>query len=306
LPEGELKKMEDMRKWIFLVYACGILFGLSSCSSYYYSTLASNDRSGSYNVNNDFVIENDSVCIIYSFYGEDGPVSVIIQNKLDEPLFVDWERSALIVNGRATSYCKDAVPIEGVTESSSYGSTYNWDRQYGSVSSRSRGTFSGEMQVPKGIEFVPPRAQIESSDLTLNKLVFDIISREELIDQRFAKADGSHARLKAKKFRESNSPLQLRSFLAFFTGGENGRERHYSYYETSFYLSELVKAGNLAPSNFQAWRDESGNFFYNCDYRSRRIGWIWGAVALGAAGLTTVILLATKTPSLDMPDMPHF
>ena len=106
-----------------------------------------------------------------------------------------------------------------------------------------------------------------------------------------------------KTFSERNSPLRFRSYLALFTGGENGVERHYSYYETSFYLSELIKAGNVVPSSSQAWRNEEGNFFYNCDYRSRRAGLIWGSVALGVAGLTTVILLATKTPSLDMP---HF
>ena len=193
---------------------------------------------------------------------------------------MDWQRSALIINGKATSYYKDAIPVEGVTESSSYGSSYNWDRQYGSVSSRSRGSFSGEIQLPKGVEFIPPCAQIESSNLTLDKLVFDIVSREDLTDQPFEKAHGGRTNLKMKTFSERNSP-----------------------YETSFYLSELIKAGNVAPSSFQAWRNEEGNFFYNCDYRSRRTGLIWGSVALGVAGLTTVILLATKTPSLDMP---HF
>ena len=166
---------------------------------------------------------------------------------MDEPLFVDWQRSALIINGKATSYYKDAIPVEGVTESSSYGSSYNWDRQYGSVSSRSRGSFSGEIQLPKGVEFIPPYAQIESSNLTLDKLVFDIVSREDLTDQPFEKANGGRANLKMKTFSERNSPLRFRSYLALFTGGENGVERHYSYYETSFYLSELIKCRKCGP-----------------------------------------------------------
>lgn len=32
-----------MKKWMFLVCLSGMLLSLSSCSSYYYSTLASND-----------------------------------------------------------------------------------------------------------------------------------------------------------------------------------------------------------------------------------------------------------------------
>lgn len=157
-------------KRIMLILSFAVLFCMSSCSTYYYSTLASNDRSGSYNVNKDFVIDNDTACIIYSFYGEDGPVSVAIQNNLDKPLFVDWLRSALIVNGKAFSIHNGAVPIEGVTESTLYGSSYRWDRQYSSSDGYSRGSFQGEMQMPKDIEFIPSHAQIETANLKLDEL----------------------------------------------------------------------------------------------------------------------------------------
>ena len=50
-----------MKKWMFLVCLSGMLLSLSSCSSYYYSTLASNDRSGRYDVNKDFVIDNPRI-----------------------------------------------------------------------------------------------------------------------------------------------------------------------------------------------------------------------------------------------------
>lgn len=286
---------------IVLIMSFAVLYCMTSCSTYYYSTLASNDHSGNYDVNKDFVIDNDTACIIYSFYGEDGPVSVTIQNNLEEPLFVDWRRSALIVNGKAFSFHNGSVSIEGVTESSSYGSSYRWDRQYSSSDGYSRGSFQGEMQMPKDIEFIPPHAQIETANLRLDELT-DALNPYELADQRFVKSNGSITKLKARTFSERNSPLRFRTYLALFTGGENGVERHYSYYETSFYLSELVKAKNLPPSNFKAWNEQAGNFFYNCDYRGRRSGLIWGTVALGVAGITGIILLSTKTPSLDMPD----
>lgn len=224
-------------KRIMLILSFAVLFCMTSCSTYYYSTLASNDRLGNYDVNKDFVIDHDTACIIYSFYGENGPVSVTIQNNLEEPLFVDWRRSA----------------------------------------------------------------QIETANLKLDELT-DAINPYELADQRFVKSNGSVTKLKARTFSERNSPLRFRTYLALFTGGENGVERHYSYYETSFYLSELVRAKNLPPSNFKAWNEQAGNFFYNCDYRGARSGLIWGSVALGVAGISAIILLATKTPSLDMPD----
>ena len=100
-----------MKKWMFLVCLSGMLLSLSSCSSYYYSTLASNDRSGRYDVNKDFVIDNDSVCIIYNFHGEDGPVLVTVQNKMDEPLFVDWQMPFLSKGSR--SLLRTEVRITG-------------------------------------------------------------------------------------------------------------------------------------------------------------------------------------------------
>ncbi|MCD8263001.1 MAG: hypothetical protein LUD02_01640 [Tannerellaceae bacterium] len=78
-----------MKKILFASGLVVILF-LSSCSSYYYATLDSTDRTGAKNMHGDFVIENDTLTILYSFHGENAPVYVTVYNKLEEPLFVDW------------------------------------------------------------------------------------------------------------------------------------------------------------------------------------------------------------------------
>ena len=65
-------------------------------------------------------------------------------------MYIDWQRSSLIIGDKAVSYYKEVMPVQGDVES--YSSS---TRQYGSVSSYSRGSFIGEVQMSKGIEFIP-------------------------------------------------------------------------------------------------------------------------------------------------------
>ena len=142
-----------MKRMLFVLSVVALLC-MSSCSSYYYSVLESNDAVGEKNDDKDFVIENDSVCISYCFYGEDAPISITVYNKMDEPLFVDWQRSALIIDDVATSYYQENAPIQGQTESSSYGDSFSWSRRYSSTDAYSSGSFAGQIALPKGVSSV--------------------------------------------------------------------------------------------------------------------------------------------------------
>ena len=119
-----------MKKLIVFTCLLSLLFSLNACSSYYYSMLSSDKRIVGVNEYNDFVQENDSVRIIYNFYGEDAPVRITVFNKLDEPMYIDWQRSSLIIGDKAVSYYKEVMPVQGDVESYSC-----CTGQYGSVSS---------------------------------------------------------------------------------------------------------------------------------------------------------------------------
>ena len=102
-----------MRNLLYLFVFAALLLGLSACSSYYYSMLNSNDPVGEKNERGDFVQENDTVRISYRFWGENAPVTITIYNKLDEPLYVDWGRSALIIDDVATTYDPKVASVRG-------------------------------------------------------------------------------------------------------------------------------------------------------------------------------------------------
>lgn len=280
-------------KRILLLPVIVALFSMTSCSSYYYSILESNDTIGGKNEDKDFVIENDSVFISYCFYGEDAPVSITVYNKMDEPLFVDWQRSALIIDDVATSYYQGKAPIEGQTESSYSGSSYKWNRSYDFTDGYSNGAFAGEIALPKGVSFIPPKSKIKSTPLRLTNFPFDRIPKEEFVKQKFAKSNQDVVNVHVKKFTEEATPLSFRSYLSLYTAEPETAKRNYMSYESSFYVAELIKTGNVPPASFEAGKKQAGDFFYVHKVKGANAGWIVGAVAIGAAG---IVVESTLSP----------
>lgn len=252
---------------------------------------------GSYDANKDYVLENDSVMVSYCFYGENAPVTITIFNKLDEPLYVDWQRSALIVGDMATSFYKDNVPIRGVTASNSQSTTYRWGSRWSSTDGTSYGSFAGEMLVPKGMEFIPPKSKVEASQLKLENLPFNRLPKEIFATTRFARLNQTVANLKTVNFTEEDSPLRFRIYLSLFTDKENPK---YRTYESSFYISRLIKAGNIKPKEFSEGQRQEGNFFYTCDHRGQRTGWIIAGTTILIAAIAVPVALTPASPDLNL------
>ena len=141
-----------MRNLLYLFVFAALLLGLSACSSYYYSMLNSNDPVGEKNERGDFVQENDTVRISYRFWGENAPVTITIYNKLDEPLYVDWGRSALIIDDVATTYDPKVASVRGESSNVASGSSFHWSDRSSSGWSYSEGSFSGDVSLPKGVD----------------------------------------------------------------------------------------------------------------------------------------------------------
>ncbi len=99
---------------------CVTLF--SSCVSYQYVTLSSSLEQGE---SKDFYVENDSVLVWFSFDGMYGPVIIEINNKLSKPVYVNWAKSSLIVNGQSHRFSPlsiiDFIPPQSyITQAPTY------------------------------------------------------------------------------------------------------------------------------------------------------------------------------------------
>ena len=78
---------------IFYLILC--FFLLSGCSRCQYVFI---DSHLNQNEKKEFITENDTVLIKYSFAGENFPITLTIFNKLNQPLYIDWDRSVVVIN----------------------------------------------------------------------------------------------------------------------------------------------------------------------------------------------------------------
>src|ERR1043165_8012455 len=104
-----------MRTILPLLMICVIC---ASCSKYQYITIDS--TAVKKNDEQEFIVDNDSIRISYNFGGENAPINLIVENKLDVPVYVDWQESALIVDDKAITYAPGTVPIVVTTTSSNF------------------------------------------------------------------------------------------------------------------------------------------------------------------------------------------
>ncbi len=179
-------------------------------------------------VNNDnFVFENSEVKINYNFWSNGGSISFFIFNKLDEPIYIDWNKSHLVYNGSSYEYWFDSEETKSfyssATQTNSYTfgqaivdiitneSTINGTADSYSRTSTSRnkiGVASSTKFKPKQIIHIPPKSGIQVSKFSISKSPYYdcdfnlklIISRKEINTASYSKDD---------------SPLKFRNYLTY-------------------------------------------------------------------------------------------
>lgn len=253
----------------FFLSACALF--LSSCSRYYVNTLSSSSAQIDQNTGG-FKYENDSLLITYSFYGQNAPIHIEVQNKLNEPLYIDWSRSAVIINNRAVAYSGNKVSIRG----SISGDSYSWSNSYRSLD----GNLSATATLPEGVTFIPPKSSIDRVPLMLTNKGFDHLSDSVYREKETLYPERGPVKVRVASFSEENSPLRFQSYLTFYRG-TNGGVRP-STYQHDFFVSKSIKT-TASPENVAEYQNRSQNLFYT----SKRTG--YGKVMSGVAVATALI-----------------
>jgi len=231
-----------MKKVLFLL---GIILSLSPCkATHYFSTISSSDTKLKKTESGILIFENDTLSISYSFHGKDAPIQISIYNKTNEPLYIDWQRSAIIIDKIATSYNKQKMKIEGGL----YTNTTNINNYFSETS----GSFSGVATLPKHISFIPPQSGIDHSSLKISDTNFNYnaISKNKKIGpwtKKVIRAKGSNkpTDLYSVSLNEADSPLKFRSYLSLYLGEKMSPMP----IDVSFYLSDVTKSDKIPPSN---------------------------------------------------------
>lgn len=201
---------------------------LASCSApSYLSTISSTAESLNQNEIGEFILENDSLQIVYNFRSINAPIHIEVYNKLSKPLYIDWNRSAIIINNLATNYLGKTTRIQGHSAGSSYVSSsgYSW----GSAN------FVGSIDIAQPISIIPPKSKIKETHLSL-KVNFNNIDDKNFAEASIGIADGSnYARAKQASFTREDTPFIFNSYLTLQYENED-----YFHYDDAFYVKKLI------------------------------------------------------------------
>lgn len=252
-----------------------------SCSTYQYCTISSDVIAR--NDKNEFVVENDSIRLVYNFYGKNAPVNITVQNKLKVPVYIDWQRSALVLNDKTVTYAPAELKIDG----SYHGGSYNFGNRsgYGVNSGHIRASAS----LPPTVEFIPPQAFLTRNPLVITNKYIDTIPETAFKRTRHIPVEGLSVSVRKATFTEETSPLRFRSFLTYMIGESSAKPQSI---EHSFYVSELINTGN-GPNSMMLHGDLRGNQFYV----SKSTG---AGTALGViAGAAVIVVVATQVSNND-------
>lgn len=257
-----------------------LLLAFSSCSKYYINTVSSTNLQSDQNTGN-FKYENDSLLLTYSFFGENAPVHIEVQNKLDEPLYIDWSRSALVLNNKAVTFSGNKVDINGDFSADSY----KWSKSFQITD----GSLNATATLPEGITFIPPRSHIDRVPLMVTNAGFDNLPDSVYNERDMLYPASGPIKVKSASFSEKNSPLRFQSYLTLYTGADASVRR--IAYMHNFFISKSIKT-TARPGNMAEYNNKSGNLFYT----SKRTAY---AKAITGAAIATVVIAGSTVQKND-------
>lgn len=224
-----------------------VILIFSSCSSYQYFTLTGTNISQ--NKEGEFVAENDTVKIVYTFNGYHGPVKISIYNKLDEPLEINWKKSALILNDQATSYYTPNLYLNGTTMI---------DTNRRSSNSMYVSDMTANIYGSDPSQYIPPHSALVKAPLKIPVSTYESPEWFNQKSKTFSDSKGYSFRYRKVDFDQSKSPAIVRSYLSFSSGKAAGWE--FSL-EHQFFVSEIWLS-DTSPGYFPDILENKPDRFY--------------------------------------------
>lgn len=233
-----------MKAIIKLFIGLFVVVLFSSCITYQHVSLSGNVAQ---NEQAEFVVENDSIKMVYSFNGHSGPITMEITNKLNKPLYVDWRKSALIINGQSFTLWKDEASLSANISSNS--------ALQGDQTIQTSGNVQGSIIKNDKVSFIPPLAKIVVHSYTLYDGLFITPDQQGEKLVFFTALDEKRKAIKYSFSRE-NSPFTFRIFLSMSANDD---------FKSPFHLDNTFWVSNYVNTRVEldAFNVYLGNQFYN-------------------------------------------
>ncbi|PQJ12881.1 hypothetical protein CJD36_003810 [Flavipsychrobacter stenotrophus] len=211
-----------------------VITTLGSCSRFTQVVYVSPSSEDIHSVNHFYTYENEDIKVVYWFWAEHGVMSFLCWNKTNQPMYLDWKKSAMINNGKRMSYYTNKYASNYITYGDRYG--LDWLDVFNEYYSTTNHVKISRESLVKGerVTFIPPKSYITQAfyNLTAN-IFFDVTDRNtepEVIN--FCNVYVSR----------SKSDISFRNYLTYsFSEDNEAAERHV---DNEFHLNKVVTMDN--------------------------------------------------------------
>lgn len=247
---------------------------LCSCNSSYVQIFETNSKSGLIKNETNYVYENDSVKITYSFWEDKGKMSFLVYNKLKKPLYIDWKKSSYISNTIKINYWDDVTTTNSVEMRQTFGVGYNLSSIRKYYISNSVGVSSSASSKPERITFIPPNSNYYRTQFNLLPIRELKIKDYQSIQKQSITNKSKTVKVFEKSITKDDSPLIFRNFI---TLSYNENFTNEFYVDNEFYVSKVIKLNsnqfeNIARKENSSFgqRDENGRLIKISPYRDEK------------------------------------
>lgn len=197
-----------MMKW--LSFLCLVLQFSCTNSIYHVASVQSEQVRL---INRDFVYENDCLKVIYNLWEPGGRMRFLVFNKTDQPLYIDWSKSFLELNGTKTAYSQ--LPKGTTTDTVHYVYQNTFVEPYRVTAHNNQRTE------------IAPQMYVAMADIPIQQPVLHRKTKESLFT-----------------YTQANAPLQLKHQLAYLTDNNLTNPQIVAH---SFWIDkiEVVRIGKL-------------------------------------------------------------
>lgn len=173
-----------------------------------------------------------------------------VKNKLSVPIYVDWAKSALIFEEKATSYVPDKIAFSADLSSSSWRDP---------ILTTTDGYVKGQIGTRTKTSFIPPNSKVETTTIFLRSPAFQALADESFTEMVQVASNQGQVRAFSVDFDRANSPVVFRSYLTLFTGVENAIKTF--ALDNEFYISRSIRI-NRSPNELIDYNGNFSDVFY--------------------------------------------
>jgi len=228
------------------------------------------------NANDQWIFDNDTITIRYSFWAPGGVMSFAIYNKTNRQLFIDWKNSAFIINDRKMDYWIDQITTSNskISKSSSVSwispNVFDWN--YILHTNRTSAYLEeGSMVKEERITSLPPHAYVGVNKYRLREDIWKFAGPNSRIVMVSRNDKEGTAKVTEEDFEKSTSPLRFRNFLALSYSDKMDK---IFYVDNAFWVSKVREMEYQQYRGKIIGKDNQNNPIYE-KRDKKRTGFYW-------------------------------